>query len=62
MCTQRSTALPPASCNIINGWTEDKEGRPSSTRIIKYFYRALEALEIVFRANSATVEGLVDRN
>ena len=34
----------------------------SSPRIIEDVDRALEALEIVFRANSAAVEGLADRN
>ena len=39
-----------------------REGRSSSYRIIEDVNRVLEALEIFFCANSATVEGLTDRN
>ena len=34
----------------------------SSSRIIEYVDLALKALEIVYRANYAAVEGLADRN
>ena len=37
-------------------------GRPSSVRIINDVDLALRVLEILYRANSAVVEGLVDRN
>ena len=46
----------------MNGGTEEKEGIPSSTRIIENVDRVLEALEIVFSTNSAAVEGLADIN
>ena len=62
MCTDLSTTIPLASCNTMNGETEQKEGRPLSARIIEDVDRELEALEIVFRANSAAVEELTDRN
>ena len=35
---------------------------PYSDRIVEDVDRALEALEIVFHANGAAVEGLADRN
>ena len=35
---------------------------PSSDRIIEYVNRVLEALEIIFRANGAVVEGVEDIN
>ena len=35
-------------------------GTPSSTRIIQHVDLALKALEIVYRANGAAVEGLAD--
>ena len=37
-------------------------GTPSSVRIIQDVDLALKALEIVYRANGASVEGLADRN
>ena len=37
-------------------------GTPSSERIIQDVDLALKALEIVYRANGAAVEGLADRN
>ena len=37
-------------------------GTPSSARIIQDFDLALKALEMVYRANGAAVEGLADRN
>ena len=37
-------------------------GTPSSERIIQDVHLALKALEIVYRANGAAVEGLADRN
>ena len=37
-------------------------GTPSSVRIIEDVDLALKALEIVYRANGAAVEGLLDRN
>ena len=37
-------------------------GTPSSVRTIKYVDLVLKALEIVYRANCAAVEGLADRN
>ena len=37
-------------------------GTPSLERIIQYVDLALKALEIVYRANGAAVEGLADRN
>ena len=37
-------------------------GAPYSERIIEDVDLALKALEIVYRANGAAVEGLVDRN
>ena len=41
---------------------ESKMGTPSLARIIQDVDLALKALEIVYRANGAAVEGLVDRN
>ena len=41
---------------------DSKMGTPSSARIIKDVDMALKALEIVYRANGASVEGLADRN
>ena len=41
---------------------ESKMGTPSSERIIQYVDLALKALEIVYRANESSVEGLADRN
>ena len=37
-------------------------GKTSSVRIIEYVDLELKALEIVYCANEATVEGLADRN
>ena len=37
-------------------------GTPSSVRILEDLDLALKALEIVYRANGAAVEGLADRN
>ena len=37
-------------------------GTPSSAMIIEDVDRALEALEIIFRANGAAIEGIADRN
>ena len=41
---------------------ESKMGTPSSARIIQDTNLALKALEIVYRANGASVEGLADSN
>ena len=41
---------------------DSKMGTPYSVRIIKDLDLALKAMEIVYRANSAAVEGLADRN
>ena len=41
---------------------ESKMGTPSFARIIEDVDLALMALEIVYRANGAAVEGLADRN
>ena len=41
---------------------ESKMGTPSSARIIQDVNLALKALEIVYHANVAAVEGLDDRN
>ena len=41
---------------------DSKMGTPSSVRIIKDVDLTLKALEIVYRANGAAVEGLADRN
>ena len=41
---------------------ESKMGTPSSLRIIEDVDLALKALEIVYLANGASVEGLADRN
>ena len=41
---------------------ESKMGTPSSERIIQDVDLSLKALEIVYRANGAVVEGLADRN
>ena len=41
---------------------EAKMGTPSSARIIEDVDLALKALEIIYRANGAAVEGLADRN
>ena len=41
---------------------ESKMGTPSSARIIQDVDLVLKALEIVYRANGAAVEGLADRN
>ena len=37
-------------------------GTPSSARIIQDVNLALKTLEVVYRANGASVEGLADRN
>ena len=37
-------------------------GNPSSARIIQDVDLALKALEIIYSANGAAVEGLADRN
>ena len=37
-------------------------GKPYSERIIEYFDLELKALEVVYSANGAAVEGLDDRN
>ena len=41
---------------------ESKMGTTSSARIIQDVNLALKALEIVYRANGAEVEGMADRN
>ena len=41
---------------------DSKMGTPSSDRIIQDVDLAFKALEIVYRANGAAVEGLADRN
>ena len=41
---------------------DSKMGTPSSVRIMKDVDMALKALEIVYHANGAAVEGLPDRN
>ena len=41
---------------------DSKMGTPSSVRIIEDVDLALKSLEIVYRANGAAVEGLVDIN
>ena len=41
---------------------ESKLGTPSSERIIQDVDLALKALETIYRANGAAVEGLADRN
>ena len=41
---------------------ELKMGTPSLARIIQDVDLALKALEIIYRANGDTVEGLLDRN
>ena len=41
---------------------DSKMGTPSSVRMIKDVDLALKALEIIYRANGAAVEGLADRN
>ena len=41
---------------------DSKMGTPPSVRIIEDVDLALKALEIVYRANGAAVEGLADRN
>ena len=41
---------------------ESKTGTPSSARITQDVYLLLKALEMVYRANGAAVEGMDDRN
>ena len=41
---------------------ESKMGTPSSARIIQNISMVFKALEIVYRANEAEVEGMDDRN
>ena len=41
---------------------ESKIGTPSSERIVQYVDMALQALEIIYRANGYAVEGFSDRN
>ena len=41
---------------------ESKMGTPSPARMIQDVDMAMKALEIVYRANGAAVEGLADRN
>ena len=47
---------------ILKRIWESKMGTPSSARIIEDVDLALKALEIVYRANGAAVEGVADRN
>ena len=47
---------------VYVGIWESKMGTPSLARMIQDFDLALKALEIVYRANGAAVEGLDDRN
>ena len=46
----------------LNRIWDSKMGTPSSVKIIEDVDLALKSLEIVYRANSAAVEGLADRN
>ena len=41
---------------------DSKIGTPSSVIIIKDVYLALKALEIVYRKNYSSIEGIADRN
>ena len=43
-------------------WDLQMKGRPSSARTIEYVNLALEALDIVYRADGTAVEGPADRN
>ena len=61
MCFSYSTTREIAR-GLKRVWYSQIGGTTSSSRIIEHVYRALEALEIVFCANGAAVEGLADRN
>ena len=60
ICFSYSTARE-ISQGLKRTW-DLKLGIPSSVRIIEDVYLALKALEIVYRTNGASVEGLADRN
>ena len=60
MCFSYSTPRE-ISRGLKHIW-DSKIGTPSSVRIIEDVDLALKALEIVYRANGAAVEGLADRN
>ena len=60
MCFSYST-LREISRGLKCIW-DSKMGTPSSVRIIEDVDLALKVLEIVYRANGASVEGLADRN
>ena len=60
MCFSFST--PKEIARGLKRIRESKMGTPSSARIILDVDHVLKALEIVYSANGAAVEGLADRN
>ena len=57
-----SFSTPMKISRVLKRIQESKMGTPSSARIIQDGDLALKALEIVYRANEAAVEGLTDKN
>ena len=57
-----SFSTPKETARGLKRLWESKMGTPSSPRMIQDVDMALKALEIVYRANGAAVEGLADRN
>ena len=60
--TRFSFSTPKEIARGLKRIWELKMGTPSSARIIQDVDMALKALEIVYRANGAAVEGLADTN
>ena len=57
-----SFSTPKEITRGLNRIWESKMGTPSTAQIIQDVDLALKALEIVYRANGAAVEGLPDKN
>ena len=57
-----SFSAPKKITRVLNRIWESKMETTSLARIIEDVDMALKVLEIVYRANRATFEGLVDRN
>ena len=61
MCFSYSTPME-ISRGLYHIWDSQMGGTPSSARIIKDVDLALKALEIFYRSNGTTFEGIADRN
>ena len=57
-----SLSTPKEIARGLKRIRESKMGTPSSAQIIQDVDLALKALEMVYRANGAAVEGMSDRN